>query len=151
MSKKENARRNGFCQAGNVISRASLAARPVLEQVSDEEDIQEIEESTSDDEEQDHCVLHGIADEFEIEREARQLGRQRHAHRLPTVVEMEEHLRTHLPCRSWCEHCVSGRGVSTQRRRRNPGEDSVEVATVAVDYRFLRYMPGEESIPVLVM
>ena len=46
---------------------------------------------------------------------------------------------------------MSGRGVSTQHRRRNLGEDSVEVATVAVDYCFLRNTTGEESIPVLVM
>ena len=47
--------------------------------VSDEEDVQESEESTSDDEEQDPCVLHGIDDESEIEREARQLGEERNA------------------------------------------------------------------------
>ena len=138
-----------FCQAGNVISRASRAVSPLLEQVSDEEEVQEIEESPSDDEEQDHCVLHGIDDESEIERERRPLRRQRHSHRLPTSSEMKEHLRTHLPYRSWCQHCVSGRGVGTQRRQRNPGEDSVEVAIV--DHCFLRNTPGEESIPVLVM
>ena len=123
----------------------------MLKQVSDEEEFQEIEESTSDDEEQDPSVLHGIDDQSETEREARQLRRQRHAHRPPTVEEIQEHLRTHLPNRSWCQHCVSGRGVSTQHRRRNLGEDSVEVATGAVDYCFLRNTTGEESIPVLVM
>ena len=46
---------------------------------------------------------------------------------------------------------MSCRGVSTQLRRRDLGEDSVEVATVAVDYCFLRNTPGEDSIPVLVM
>ena len=37
------------------------------------------------------CVVHRIDDESETEREARQLRRQRHAHRPPTV-EMQEHL-----------------------------------------------------------
>ena len=73
LGKKWSARRNGFCQAGNVISRASRAVSPILGQVSDEEDVPAIEESTSDDEEQDHCVFHGIDDESEIEREVRQL------------------------------------------------------------------------------
>ena len=149
--KKGSARRNIFCQAGNVISRASRAVSPLLEQVSDAEEVQEIEESPSNDEEQDQCVLLWIDDESEIERERRPLRRQRHSHRLPTSSEMKEHLRTHLPYRSWCQHCVSGRGVGTQRRRRNPGEDSVEVAIVAVDHCFFRNTPGEESIPVLVM
>ena len=85
----------------------------MLKQVSDEEEVQEIEESTSDDEEQDPSVLHGIQDESEIETEARQLRRQRRAHRPPTVKEMQEHLRAHLPCGTWCQHCVFGRGVST--------------------------------------
>ena len=78
-------------------------------------------------------VLHGIDDESEIKREARQLRQQRHAHRPPNVEEIQEHLRAHLPYRSWCQHCVSGRGVGTQHQRRTLSEDSVEVATVAVD------------------
>ena len=123
----------------------------MLEQVSDAEEIQDVEESTSGDEEQDPCVSHGIDDESEVEREAQKLRRQRHAHRPPTVEDMQELLRTHLPYRSCCQHCVSGRGVSSQHRGRNPGEDSVEVATVAVHYSFLRNMPGEDSIPVLVL
>ena len=104
----------------------------MLKQVSDEEEVQELEESTSDNEEQDPCVSHRIDHDSEVERGARQLRRPRRAHRPPTVEEMQEHLRSHLPYKFWCQHCVSGRGVSTQHRRRNPGEDSVEVATVAV-------------------
>ena len=82
-----------------MTSRASRAVNPMMEQVSNEEEVQEIEESTSDDDEQDHCVSHGIDDESVIEREARQLRRQRHAHRPPTVEHMREHLRTHRPYR----------------------------------------------------
>ena len=47
--------------------------------VSDEEDVQESEEGTSDDEELDPCVLYGMDDESEIEREARQLREKRNA------------------------------------------------------------------------
>ena len=45
---------------------------------------------------------------------------------------------------------VCGRGVNTQHRQRTPDEDSVEVATVAVD-NCLRNTPGEDSILVLVL
>ena len=48
LGKKENVMRNGFCQAGKVISRASRAVSPRLKQVSDEEEVQETEESMSD-------------------------------------------------------------------------------------------------------
>ena len=133
-----------------MILRASQAVSPILEQVSDDEAVEEFEERTFDDEEEDHCVSHLIDDESKIAREARQVRRQRHEHRPPSVEEMQEHLRTHLPHGSWCQHCVSGRGVSSQHRRRVCGEDSVEVATVAGDY-CLRNTPGEDSIPVLVM
>ena len=47
--------------------------------VSDEEDVQESEEGTSDDEELDPCVLYGMDDESENEREARQLREKRNA------------------------------------------------------------------------
>ena len=73
----------------------------MLKQMSDEAEVREIKEGTSDDEEQDPSVLYRIGDESEIEREARQIRRQRQAHRRPTVEEIQEHLRTHLPYRSW--------------------------------------------------
>ena len=115
------------------------------------EEVKEIGESTSDDEEQDPSVSHGIDDESEIERGTPTPSTTSVHIVPPTVEETQEHLRTHLPYRSWCQHCVSGRGVSTQYRGRSPGEDSVEVAAVAVDCCFLRSTPGEESILVLVM
>ena len=129
-----------------MISRASCAVSPMLEHVSDEVEVQEIEESPSDGEEQDQCVLHGIDDESEIERERRPLRRQRYAHRLKC-----KNISARISRAGAGANTVSSRGVGTQHRRRNPGHDSVEVATVAVDHCFLRNTPGEESIPVLVM
>ena len=35
----------------------------------------------------------------------------------PTAADVELHNRTHLPYRSWCEHCVKGRGRNTAHRR----------------------------------
>ena len=83
------------------------------------------------------------------DEEHRQVRRQCRAHRPPTE-ENQEHLRTHLPYWSWCPHSVSGRGVRSQHHRKDPGEDQVDVATVALDCGFFQDMPGEESIPVLV-
>ena len=36
----------------------------------------------------------------------------------PTRAEVYEHEVTHLPYRSWCKHCVHGRGVSSPMRDR---------------------------------
>ena len=46
--KKGIAWRNGVWQVGNVIPRVSRAVSPMLDHVSDEEDVQAIEENTSD-------------------------------------------------------------------------------------------------------
>ena len=70
-------------------------------------------------------------------------------HRPPTAEEVREHSRTHLPYRSWCPQCVGRLGISTQHRRKKPREDAVEVATVALEYCFLRNLAGEESVPIL--
>ena len=82
-------------------------------------------------------------------RETRQVRRQGRAHRLRTSEEVQEHLRTHFPHRSWCARCVSGCGVSGQCRRRDP-VDQGYVVTVPLDC-FLLKMPGEESTRVLVV
>ena len=89
-------------------------------------------------------------EESETQTEEGQTTRQRRSHRAPTKKECEDHMRTHIPFRSWCKHCLAGRGVATQHKsRRDSGEH--EVAEVALDYCFLRDSEGGESVPVLVM
>ena len=52
----------------------------------------------------------------------------------PTKADIEEHFPLHLNYRSWCPHCVSGRGLSTQHRSvAGPVED----VTWHMDYCFL--------------
>ena len=34
----------------------------------------------------------------------------------PTKADIEEHLPLHLENRSWCPHCVAGKGISNQHR-----------------------------------
>ena len=131
----------------------SRAVSPRVGKVSEEVEggDSDVNECSSESNEEEQHALQGFDVDSETERETRQVRHQRRAHRPPTSEEIQEHLRTHLPYRSWCPHCVSGRGVSSQHRRRDPGKDQVDKATVALDCCFLRNMPGEESIPVLVM
>eukprot|EP00973_Karenia_brevis_P072635 10089624-Karenia_brevis.AAC.1 len=42
----------------------------------------------------------------------------------PSRKEVEAHNATHLPYRSWCPHCVRGRGVSMHHAKAS--EDEVE-------------------------
>ena len=39
----------------------------------------------------------------------------------PTEEEVKEHQLTHLPFRSWCKHCVAGKGTETPCRRSEGG------------------------------
>ena len=59
--------------------------------------------------------------------------------RLPSKDEQQEHELTHLPFRSWCRHCVKGRGKEEPCRRKE-GVDG-GLPEVHVDYMFM----GEEK------
>ena len=54
--------------------------------------------------------------------------------KLPSPEEVRAHELTHLPYRSWCVHCVRGKGKSMDHRR---GEGDAEVREVHVDYCFM--------------
>ena len=68
----------------------------------------------------------------------------------PKHDEVEEHKLTHLPFRSWCRHCVHGRGVEAAHRKLDREESQVN--EVHCDFMFLgpRDEPGE-TIPCFVM
>ena len=67
----------------------------------------------------------------------------------PTLKERLEHARTHIPYRSLCKTCVAVRGLDTQHRSKQ--KDERDVASVALDYCFLRNESGGEYVPVIVM
>ena len=53
----------------------------------------------------------------------------------PTDKEVEEHMNTHLPYRSWCPHCVRGKArggmhVSVKDK------DGNEIPVISIDYMF---------------
>ena len=67
--------------------------------------------------------------------------------------EREEHNKTHLPYRSWCEICVKARGRKRQHRRMEKESDQLEaVPRVSMDYLF---MTEEDRLasknPIIVM
>ena len=55
--------------------------------------------------------------------------------KLPSQKEIDEHCLTHLPYRSWCKHCVFGKGRAAPHFRRQEREDSL--AEVHFDYCFM--------------
>ena len=65
----------------------------------------------------------------------------------PTETEIAEHEFTHLPFRSWCTHCIRGRGESAPHKRATRDDGIPEVH---LDYCFLGGRE-EEAQPVLVV
>ena len=65
----------------------------------------------------------------------------------PTEAEREEHEMTHIPFRSWCRHCVRGRGKEEACRQ---VKKEYDVAEVHMDFMFMGEEGGEETIAVLV-
>ena len=76
----------------------------------------------------------------------------------PTPEMIAAHEVCHLPFRSWCSHCVRGRGKSFQHRRVQHDQDDDAHPVVSLDYAFFG-APGEleqeaiggAKMPVLVV
>ena len=62
----------------------------------------------------------------------------------PTRKEIQEHVLTHLPPRSWCRHCLRRRGTSLPHFRSKTEGEHV-VPTVSIDYFFLGPSGQEEA------
>ena len=54
----------------------------------------------------------------------------------PSRREIEEHEVTHMPFRSWCPHCVRGRGQATPHPKGKEKPEN-QLPTLALDYGFL--------------
>jgi len=66
----------------------------------------------------------------------------------PTKEEREEHEKTHLPFRSWCRHCVRGRGVQLPHCE---GRQETTTSEIHMDYGFLgKEDNAVKAVPMLV-
>ena len=68
--------------------------------------------------------------------------------RAPTQVEVDEHNVAHLPCRSWCTHCVHGRGEAHPHHE--SGDEERDVPELHMDYCFMGKV-DEKAQPILVV
>ena len=83
----------------------------------------------------------------EEERAGERVPRRVQDPRLPTREEIEQHNLTHLPFRSWCLHCLRGKGEANPHHQAE--RDDGAIPEVHMDYCFLG---GKEETaqPVLV-
>ena len=55
----------------------------------------------------------------------------------PSQEEVENHMATHVPFRSWCPHCVAGQSPARSHFRKDTGKDENQVPMVSLDYMFM--------------
>ena len=92
------------------------------------------------------------AEEQEGEPEGARRAKGTRAPIKPSKEEVDEHMLTHLPFRSWCPHCVRGKPRGKPHKRAE--EEPRELPTVALDYTFMRESREkyeEEGMPILVV
>ena len=87
----------------------------------------------------------GVRDMVE-ERIKPAAGRREHK---PSAEEVEKHMMTHLPFRSWCPMCVQGKSETNPHCARGDGDS--EVPIVSVDYMYMESAEEEHrmSMPIL--
>ena len=67
----------------------------------------------------------------------------------PSRKEIEEHMLTHIPFRSWCPHCVRGKA----RAKYHKGvKDEKHVPMISADYLYMESKESEDKgMPILVV
>ena len=78
------------------------------------------------------------------DRERFQDGEEGPGSRQPSKEERAQHEMTHLPCRSWCRHCVRGCGKQMPHQG---GSQETSISEVHMDFAFL----GREDDPLKTM
>ena len=72
----------------------------------------------------------------------------------PSKAEYDEHMRTHLPFRSWCEFCVKGKAKADPHKRGIAEKSKIQergIPTIGIDYTFPRSERSKEESQYSVM
>ena len=92
------------------------------------------------------CNVSDADDEGEVDRGARKTKKMNDPQK-PSKEEVEEHCKTHLPFRSWCRHCVRGRGKEMAHYRQE-GESTMNEVHLDFFFMGLENEPGK-TVPIL--
>ena len=101
-------------------------------------------EEVVEDDELDGEVGEGAQDQERIE------AKMRKDPGLPSAEEIKRHNITHLPYRSWCAHCVRGRGVGHPHLSRK-AQQVGDVPTIGADYHYMGVEGEEGTVLMLVI
>ena len=85
----------------------------------------------------------GVEGEEEGNEEAKIAKGKKKEYR-PSDKDVEDHMRSgHVPFRSWCRHCIMGRGVDDAHRRVK--EDERDIPVISMDYMWLHESAAERK------
>ena len=117
-----------------LADKSKKKEEPELRDAEDEEE-SEAQEQGGQQRESEVNMEEGVGDEEFGKRIVRKL----HDPKLPSENEVKEHyLSGHLPFRSWCPHCVKGRGKEMEHKKQD--EEQTGIPEYHLDYCF----PGDE-------
>ena len=133
-----------FCQAGQVSSQSKDKH---LTPVSPE-DVRMDDEDRDNGEEVETVEVE--------ERESEEDGREAKVMtgpRKPTKAEVEVHELTHIPYKSWCRHCVRGRGIHSPHHKVDRSSEEEGLPMIVCDYAFLTEKVGDvvKRLTILVL
>ena len=143
---------------GAVSCDQAVRPRYVREVGDGDEELRATESVGEHDEEtrggpEEEIIEMDFDDDEQGEQEDYEAGRRKvkklHDPKLPSETEMREHYCSgHMPYRSWCHHCVRGRGRERDHQRKGDQEE-LGVPEYHMDYCF----PGDEfdRLTVLVV
>ena len=113
----------GFCRArmGNVSPYHSIRPQGSVFTLGEGEDEDMADEKEEDIEEPKSAEKDIIDKEGEEKEEEARNIKGKKLIRQPNQEEYDEHMRTHIPFRKWCPHCVKGKGKDYQSLRLEGG------------------------------
>ena len=124
---------------GTILSNHSV--RPNVYNVGDDEEMAD-EEGRIEDEAQVSLRENEEGEKEEKGEEARYIKGKKPV-RQPTKEEYDEHMRTHLPFRKWCPHCVKGKRKNDPRRA-DKEKEKQEIPLMSWDYMEQRGKDGKK-------
>lgn len=104
------------------------------------------------------CLVHGVdgdgaeneTDDIEAEEADNEVRLPVRVHdpMLPNRADIDQHNLTHVPFRSWCEHCVRGRGEGIRREK---VRDNPEQMEARMDFCFTGDEGTDKKITILAV
>ena len=89
----------------------------------------------------------GLPQECENEEEG-EMPKYRSTEPRPSKREMEEHMLTHIPFRTWCPHCVRGKARATYHKKERAER---QIPVISMDYMYMESAGSEDrGMPIMV-